>query len=159
MAFDFFIDIYIGTHYCIGKHRLVLLLLSTIKFQDHLHCTYIYQRNTCSYFSVFAKCVINTFNYLLQKAEQYFSSTRLGNIILVVYVQSLKMLLYCLTFKESAEIFCVQLISISQEISLQYCMFIHDLLENVPNAVPGRRHADKFIDHQSISPNIHYVEF
>lgn len=38
-------------------------------------------------------------------------------------------------------------------------MFIHDLLENVPNAVPGRRHADKFIDHQSISPNIHYVKF
>lgn len=81
------------------------------------------------------------------------------NIILVVYVQSLKMLLYCLTFKESAEIFCVQLISISYEISLQYCMFIHDLLENVPNAVPGRRHADKFIYHQSISPNIHYVKF
>lgn len=38
-------------------------------------------------------------------------------------------------------------------------MFIHDLLENVPNAVPGTSHADKFIDHQSISPNIHYVEF
>lgn len=70
MAFDFFIDIYIGTHYCIGKHRLVLLLLSTIKFQDHIHCTYTKEIHVPgSYFSVFAKCVINTFNYLLQKAE------------------------------------------------------------------------------------------
>lgn len=32
---------------------------------------------------------------------------------------------------------------------------MHDLQENVPNAVPGTWHADEYIHHQSISPNIY----